>query len=114
MLWKNILTICGLILEISGAWWLFHGEIKSQAAFVKYQASGEGARSFELELKNQPWYRRFVMCLVLKRASRDPLDMNPPPLIEAIPDSAGGFGLIFLGFLLQAVVAVWSMFADRS
>jgi hypothetical protein len=101
---SRALGIAGLILDILGALLLVWGEMTAPAAFLKLQTrmSAADANSFLVQIKRQPWYRRYPLLLAIKFGSADVMAVNQEPVIESFPKRFWAIVFLMLGFVLQA------------
>jgi hypothetical protein len=98
-----MITVVGLVFDIIGAWLLILGEVRGNAAFLRYQGSGDGKAWFEQHVKDLVWYKQWPLKLGVKLGSKNITAMGQEDLFDAFPRKAWAVFFLIIGFALQAI-----------
>ncbi len=101
-----MLNIFGLSLDIFGAWCLICGELRQNAAFLKYQGKGEGQAWFDSQVKKRAWWKQWPLKVARAWRSTNTADMGQELLLDSFPLKAWGVVLLIVGFLFQALASL--------
>jgi hypothetical protein len=98
-----MINTIGLVLDVFGAWLLLLGELRSDAAFLRYSGTGEGSSWFASQLTKLSWWKKVPISLAVALGSKNPIDMGQESKFDSFPIKFWGIVFLTLGFLLQAI-----------
>src|SRR5262245_20293276 len=108
--WRGmkLLTVIGLLLDLVGVIILGIGEVLKGGGSLR--SLKESYRdSFDYDVHQRPWYVRPLLRLGATLGARTLEAQREPPPYRIFPLTVYGFFLLIIGFLLQLLVALYSV-----